>query len=135
MAANDSLDNRQSYAGTLELVGRMQTLKHAKKPVGIAHVESDTIVLDIVLQPASHFAAKLVADLNESGLPAARKFQRIAQDIREHLPKQNWISRTRGQFTDRNHNVLAGSLRQQFGEHLAYELRNDHALLAQRLKT
>src|SRR5437763_16103454 len=46
MAAQNSLRDGQTCTGALKLLWRVQSLKHAKKPIGIFHVKTYAVITD-----------------------------------------------------------------------------------------
>src|SRR5262245_39517414 len=97
VAVNDSLDDRQAKSGSLKLSDGVKPLKDTKQLVRIPHVEADTVVFntkDILI------VLRCAACLNRRRLPAARKLQRIREQIDEDLPEQNFIADCRRQFRE-----------------------------------
>jgi hypothetical protein len=48
MAGNDSLNDRKTHSRAGELLRSVQSLKDAKQSVSVAHIETRTVVLDLV---------------------------------------------------------------------------------------
>src|SRR5438093_9370425 len=64
---DDPLHDGQADAGALVVLGVVQPLEHAEELVGVAHVEADAVVLDIILRRAARATAP-TADLDARDL-------------------------------------------------------------------
>src|SRR3954469_1486806 len=67
----------------------MQALEDAKEFVGKLHVEADAIVANIDRGSLRHYAA---SDLYAGTFPSSRELHGVAEQIREHLLDERWIT-------------------------------------------
>ena len=79
MPLHDSLDDRQTDAGALELLGAVEPLEDAEQLVGVFHLESRTVVPDEVRQLAR---AGGTADLDRRLGARARELPGVADEVR-----------------------------------------------------
>ena len=81
---DDIADDGQSHARALEALSALHALKDAKQPVGVSHIEPDTIVANVVdaLAPS-----ELAVDLHAGMLTVAREFERVRDQVGKHLPQ------------------------------------------------
>ena len=70
---NDSFHNGQAYPGAIEIFFVVQTLKHIEQFVGILHVETSAIVLDVVFLPPLPLVHRADLDLGNVAQPHVRR--------------------------------------------------------------
>ena len=99
MPLHDSLHDRQTDAGALELLGAVEPLEDAKQLVGVFHLESRTVVPDEVRQLAR---AGGTADLDRRLGARARELPGVADEVRQDLPDEGAVGESRRQGHDRD---------------------------------
>src|SRR5260370_7962272 len=82
MPLHDSLHDRQTDAGALELLGAVEPLEDAVQLVGVFHLESRTVVPDEVRQLPR---AAGTADLDRRLRARARELPAVADEVRQAL--------------------------------------------------
>src|SRR5205807_142648 len=94
---DDPVHDRQADSGALERLLRMQALKHAEEPVGVAHVEADAVVAHVIddvgaLTQRAHLDARVV--------PSGAELDGVRQQIDQHLLEQRAIREAVGELSD-----------------------------------
>ncbi len=102
MPLHDSLHDRQTDAGALELLGAVEPLEDAKQLVRVLHLESRTVVPDKVRQLAR---AGGTADLDRRLGARARELPGVADEVRQDLPDEGAVGEGRRQGRDRDRDV------------------------------
>src|ERR1051326_6887594 len=88
MAKNNSTDIGETDACAFKIRSSMETLKHAEKFMGVAHIEADSIIAD----KDNLFGVSLyVPYFNASLLTCSGVFERIADKIDENLAEQRGV--------------------------------------------
>src|ERR1700678_4695698 len=85
MSGNNAMHNRKSDTGAGKLLAAVQTLKHTKQLVRVAHVESRAVVLHLV-DGFTVFDASADGDLWGGALRAVfeRVTDQVAPDLTDH---------------------------------------------------
>ena len=95
---NDTADIGQPDAGSVEFIGSMESLKDAEEFVGVAHIESYTVV------PDEHYCfvltGLLTADLDGGLGSCPGKLNGIADQIGKDLSQHGRISGDLRQLSD-----------------------------------
>src|SRR5216683_1130490 len=86
---NDSANGGQSDSGSGKFAFKVETLESAKKPVGIFHIESRTVIAHKV---DGSIRLPLDADFNADMRLFSREFPGIAEKVFQHSSKQHRIS-------------------------------------------
>ena len=97
VALDDPLHDRQAHAGPLILLGKMESLKHAKQLVDIAHVKTDAIVFDEI-QGTAHRVFERATDLNPRMSAMRCVLHGVREQVHPDLLEQRRVRGTRGQI-------------------------------------
>src|SRR5215831_1096688 len=97
MALENPLHQRQPHPRSLELVGRVQPLEHAEQLAGERRVEPHPVVPHQVDEVAVLLRGR---DLDPGLRPRARILERVADQVRPHLPQQPRVPPRRRQGPD-----------------------------------
>src|SRR5882724_6472703 len=119
MALDDPLHDRQADAGAFELFGRMQPLEDPKQLAGVLHVEPGAVVAHEHDQLACLFDA---AHFDRGRSATACEFERIGEQVHEHLPEQQWIALTLRELVDSELERALAFSRSQVGDNALNDL-------------
>jgi hypothetical protein len=111
MVVDDSLDYRQPYADPFEFVGPVQPLERAKEVLGIAHVETRTVVPDEI---HSFSPDILASDFDDCPFPTPCELKGIGEQVRKDSFEQCRIANSVRQVTDLNIHLSAFPFPGQF---------------------
>ena len=115
MAVNDALHTGQANATSFELLVVVQALKGAKQAAGITHVKTCAVVT----HPIHGFTfAFCRAKLNPALRFAGAEFQRIAQQILQHITQQFAISDAGDAGRHHSLHLALRIQAEQFSQHL-----------------
>src|SRR5262245_1127330 len=95
MPVDNSLDDRQAEACSLEFIDTVQPLKYAEQFADITHVETNAVILhieDILI------AFGFPSYFNDRRVPFTRELQRIGKQIDQNLADQKTITDRPGQI-------------------------------------
>src|ERR1700693_5308754 len=95
MARYDAMHDRQSHAGTREILRSVQPLENPEQPVRVTHVETGAIVLHLINRLAIFDPT---ADLDPRLRPLRTVFQGVADEVAPDLTNHRRISRGRRQL-------------------------------------
>src|SRR5687768_3851013 len=124
VAGHDALHDGEPDAGARELVGAVQPLEYAEELSDVAHVEADAVVA----HPVDAFRRLLApADLDVRSRALAAVLERVADEVRPHLPQQPGVRVACGQRAD----VDGGIAARQLLRHLAREAGHVDRALAE----
>src|SRR5713101_1822709 len=91
VTVDDTPDDGKAYTDSLVLFGTVEPLEHAEELVGVAHVETGAVVFHVVDVCVALLCLSPAADLDDGGVLIAREFDRVAEQIRQHLLQQRRV--------------------------------------------
>ena len=115
MPVNDPLHDGKAHAGAFELFWTVHPLEGAEELARVFHIESRAVVANGENELVSLF---LAADIDHGVFTFPREFDRIADEISQHLMEQRTVAETLGQFPQPKVDLPAFPLAGIFFEHL-----------------
>src|SRR6266852_908482 len=133
VAVDHPLDDGKAHAGSLVLFGAVEPLEPAEELVGVAHVEAGAVVFHVVDVCGAHLRLFPAADLDDGGVLVAREFDRVSEQIREHLLQQRRVRHGGSELPDGEFDAAVAAAGAQLVDDLIHEIVQFHGLGPERL--